>query len=259
MSTCPPLERWQDLLAARLSDADLAVLSAHLEACNACRSTLDQLSADADSRKWRLLRRPVPPSRDEPRAEFLRRMEEVLSGDSVASPAAPDHRSEPPLEAPPGGYELLGVLGRGGSSVVYKARHLGLKRTVALKMLLADGHGSAEELVRFRSEAEILARLQHPNIVQVYEAGEHQGCPFLALEFVEGQSLAEHLAGVPQSPTAAAELTEALVPAGRRRDDGGVRARRPPAGDFPREHGPPVGGSDRPGRADLARSWWQGQ
>ena len=84
------------------------------------------------------------------------------------------------------GYEIEGVIGRGGMGVVYKARHLVLKRTVALKMVLAGGHAGPHELARFRTEAEAVARLQHPNIVQIHEVGAAEGLPYCALEFVEG-------------------------------------------------------------------------
>jgi tetratricopeptide (TPR) repeat protein len=118
--------------------------------------------------------------------------------------------AEPPLPGVPG-YELEGVLGRGNMGVVYKARHLALKRTVALKMVLAAGHAGPEDRVRFRLEAEAVARLQHPNIVQIYEVGESDGHPYCALEFVDGGSLAARLAGRPLPAREAARLVEALA------------------------------------------------
>lgn len=77
------------------------------------------------------------------------------------------------------GYEVLGELGRGGMGVVYKARDLRLKRLAAVKMVLAGAHAGEQEMARFRTEAEAVARLQHPNIVTVYEVGTQQGMPFL--------------------------------------------------------------------------------
>jgi tetratricopeptide (TPR) repeat protein len=96
--------------------------------------------------------------------------------------------------------------------VVYKARHLALKRIVAIKML-AFGHPSAAERARFRAEAEAVARLQHPNIVQIHEVGDADGQPFIALEYVAGGSLAERLAGKPLPPRDAARLIATLAEA----------------------------------------------
>jgi serine/threonine protein kinase/tetratricopeptide (TPR) repeat protein len=90
------------------------------------------------------------------------------------------------------GYELLDVLGEGGMGVVYRARQHTLKRLVALKMIASDRASSAIR-ERFQTEAETIARLQHPNFVQIYEVGECDGRPFLALEYVQGGSLADHL------------------------------------------------------------------
>jgi formylglycine-generating enzyme required for sulfatase activity/WD40 repeat protein len=111
------------------------------------------------------------------------------------------------------GYEVLGELGRGGMGVVYKARHVRLKRSVALKMILGGALVGPEHLARFRTEAEAVARLQHPHIVQIYEVGEHNGLPFLALEFVDGGSLSAKLAGNPQEPAEAARVVETLAEA----------------------------------------------
>jgi serine/threonine protein kinase len=109
------------------------------------------------------------------------------------------------------GYEILDELGRGGMGVVYKARQGGLNRLVALKMILSGAHAGAEDRSRFRLEAEAVARLQHPHIVQIYEIGEHEGCPFLSLEYLEGGSLAQKLDGNPWPNRPAAELIATLA------------------------------------------------
>ena len=109
------------------------------------------------------------------------------------------------------GYHIEGILGRGAMGVVYKARHLALKRVVALKMILSGGHAGEGERQRFRAEAEAAARLQHPNIVQVHEVGEHEGLPYAALEYVEGGTFAERLKRGPVSPREAAEVISSVA------------------------------------------------
>ena len=109
------------------------------------------------------------------------------------------------------GYEVLGLLGRGGMGVVYQARQLGLDRTVALKMVLTGFQAGPKDLARFRAEAAAIARLQHPNIVQIYDVGEAAGRPYFVFEFVAGGSLAQHLQGTPQPVRPAAQLVDTLA------------------------------------------------
>jgi tetratricopeptide (TPR) repeat protein len=109
------------------------------------------------------------------------------------------------------GYEILDELGRGAMGVVYLARQVGLKRIVALKMILSGEHAGSQELARFRIEAEAVARLRHPHIVHIYEVGEYNGRPFFSLEYVDGGTLARKLGGVPLLAHQAARLVETLA------------------------------------------------
>ena len=108
------------------------------------------------------------------------------------------------------GYTLVGELGRGGMGVVYKAEQTKLKRLVALKMVLGGAVAGAQQFERFRAEAEAVARLQHPNIVQIYEVGEHDGLPFFSLEYCAGGSLAQRMDGTPLAAREAAGMVETL-------------------------------------------------
>jgi eukaryotic-like serine/threonine-protein kinase len=109
------------------------------------------------------------------------------------------------------GYEILGELGRGGMGIVYKARQLRLNRIVALKMILAGEHAPAEAAIRFLGEAEAVARLNHPNIIQVFAFGDHRGLPYFEMEYVAGGSLADRLKGALRPPSEAAQLIETLA------------------------------------------------
>jgi serine/threonine-protein kinase len=150
---------------------------------------------------------------------------ETAGGETVDHPSAPPRPAQPtagkkgkksaPIEVPASvaGYDILGVLGRGAMGVVYKARQRGLNRLVALKMILAGEHAGEHELARFQAEAEAVAHLHHPNIVQIYEVGEEQGKPFFSLEFVEGTSLDKKVNGTPLPPKDAAVLARKLAEA----------------------------------------------
>jgi hypothetical protein len=140
---------------------------------------------------------------------------DLFSASPVAGAANDARRDAPtlpgtaPLPAIPD-YELLRELGRGGMGVVYLARHLPLKRLVALKMLPTTS-ATPDQLARFRIEAEALARMQHPNVVPIYDVGEFQGHPFFTMEYVAGPSLAGLLDGRPQDVAASARLVEVLA------------------------------------------------
>jgi hypothetical protein len=120
------------------------------------------------------------------------------------------------------GYEIGELLGRGGMGLVFRATQKALKRHVALKIVVSGAQAGAEERARFRTEAEAVARLHHPGIVQVYEVGEQAGCPYVVLEFVSGGSLAQQLDGTPMPPRRAAQLLVDLARAVQHAHERGI-------------------------------------
>jgi WD40 repeat protein/tRNA A-37 threonylcarbamoyl transferase component Bud32 len=134
---------------------------------------------------------------------------EIPGRDSIRDGTASPGSAVPTIP----GYEIVSELGRGGMGVVYKARQLGLNRLVALKMVLAGPHAQARELTRFRQEAEAVARLHHPNIIQVFDIGEAEGIAYFALEYVEEGSLVQRLRGDPQALESSVRLIETLASA----------------------------------------------
>lgn len=138
--------------------------------------------------------------------EYPKRYPDLITD---ATKIAGAEKKEAPLEVP--GYEILGVLGRGGMGIVFRARQEGLNRIVALKLIRYGKLAGPDELARFQTEAEAVAQLQHPNIVQIYEVGTTTSGPFVSLEYVTGGSLDKLLAGNPQSPRLAARLAHDLA------------------------------------------------
>jgi serine/threonine protein kinase len=175
--THPDAERLTRFGQGKLSAADSSAVESHLAGCDPCRQVVAALTPD-------------------PFMTLLR------------AAAGPPNR--PPLRLQ-SGYEILGELGRGGMGVVYRARQAALNRTVALKMIRYGPDAGSAAIVRFQREAEAVARLHHPNVVQIYEVGEQDGQPYLALELVDGPSLGEKLADGPLLPRDAAELVAALA------------------------------------------------
>ncbi len=174
--------------------------------------------------------RGEPPSAEElqwrfPRyADRLRRqvdLHEVLNSGDLApdgtSPAGTSRAAETgdapepsgPFVAP--GFRILGELGRGGMGTVYKARQVRLNRIVAIKVLRAGAYADAAAVARFQAEAEAAARFQHPNIIQVFEVGEHEGAGYLVLEYAAGGGLDHRLKETLQDPRSSAQLIETLA------------------------------------------------
>jgi tetratricopeptide (TPR) repeat protein/tRNA A-37 threonylcarbamoyl transferase component Bud32 len=158
----------------RLSADELEVVARHLAVCGSCRDYVERVPSDA-------------------LGELLR---EVGCG-------------QPSKLRLQSGYEILETIGRGGMGVVYRARQLDLDRIVAFKQI--DGELHADDFVRFRSEASAMARLQHPNIVQVYDVGEQDERPYIACEYVAGGGLDRYLVHGPLPVRAACSLVATLA------------------------------------------------
>jgi hypothetical protein len=175
------------------------------EVCGSCPELLPLVRA-----RWKEMRRA--------QAEIEALFPQMTERDpgTVAAPAG-----DMPLPVIPG-YEVEAVLGVGGMGVVFKARHLGLNRIVALKMALAGAYAGTAERERFRREAEAVAALRHPNIVQVHDVGESDGRPYFTMEYVEGGSLAQKLAGTPQPAREAATLVATLAGAVHAAHESGI-------------------------------------
>jgi WD40 repeat protein len=112
-----------------------------------------------------------------------------------------------------GDYELLEEIARGGMGIVYRARQVSLNRPVAVKVLLGGQFANETFIKRFRREAEALASLNHPNIVAIYEVGEHESHSYFSMELIEGRSLAEAIRDEPLPPRQAAQLIESVAQA----------------------------------------------
>jgi eukaryotic-like serine/threonine-protein kinase len=189
---CPSQENLLAFHLGKLSEAQVEAVAEHLESCPLCEAAVEQLDASPD-----------------PILSVLRQTAHggpATQAVTTPLPGPGPFRSEdwPSLQ----GYEILGTLGRGGMGVVFKARQLRLNRLVALKQLRC---ADARESARARTEAEALAKLQHPNIVQIHEVIEHEGRAYLALELVEGGGLDAKLEGKPLPPFEAAALLQILA------------------------------------------------
>jgi serine/threonine protein kinase/WD40 repeat protein/Tfp pilus assembly protein PilF len=232
---CPSSEELRHWLAEQLKSPEGERIEAHLESCAPCQHTLEHLTGSIEFRTDKtpavgtygraLSHSPMPATLNADSDEdFLRRLEREVpqrvwlpskppcNGAAIGIGVENGFSSAESEEGPAVvGYEILGQLGRGGMGVVYKVRQRNPNRVVALKMVLAGVHAAPEELARFRTEIEAVARLQHPHIVQIYEVGQHEGRPYYSMEFADGGSLAQKLNGTPVPSRQAAQLLELLA------------------------------------------------
>ncbi len=173
----PTVERLSAFAWGRLSEAELEQLCKHLNKCETCRRLVEAVPDD----EWLRLLRQVAPAK----------------GTSSVVCIKP-------------GYEILELVAKGGMGIVWRARQTDLGRIVALKQI-KDDRLDSQHLARFRLEALAMARLHHPNIVQVFDVGEQDGVPYIACEFVSGGTLANRLPGKPLSAKAACKLVLQLA------------------------------------------------
>lgn len=195
---CPSAVRLQQFLNEELASSDCNDLERHVEECYSCQGRLAELT------QWKSEARTGSSSRPafRPDPNFLFELCEQLTSTASANSKEPD-----PLPAIPG-YELVRELGYGGTGVVYLARDVRLNRPVALKLLRLTHTQARFRLLR---EAEATARVQHPNIVRIYEVGESEGRPYIAMEYVDGSNLQRKYGGRSLPPGTAAELVEQLA------------------------------------------------
>jgi WD40 repeat protein len=202
MTDCPTLDELREMLDEKLPADRQATLEEHVNGCDACQGCLESLTASG--------RVPGIEEVDLTAETFVARVRAVTPATEAITlvPAGPAPIPDVP------GYEIFEEVGRGGMGVVYRARHRRLNRPVALKMLTEYGLSDLSVRSRFLLEAEAVAQLHHPHIVQVYEFGEYNGRPYLAMEYVDGGSLWQRLArGTAVPPEQAARLVALLADA----------------------------------------------
>ena len=242
MLNCPAPDLLVRYARGRGHESDIEGVAEHLEVCPACRRraavlagmpTTDPVSgtprlengSGAGETTVDIPGREIPPAieivpptdgkvpdpvADDPTTDPLDTLSESLAPSTAGSSCTGPGRGRDPFP-PVMGYKVLERLGAGGMGIVYKARQVGLNRLVALKMIREDRQMQQEYLARFLKEAEAVARLRHPNIIQIFDIGEADGAPFVALELLEGGNLSDWLGGTPQPGRTAAELMVTLA------------------------------------------------
>jgi predicted Ser/Thr protein kinase len=219
-ANCPDVQLLEQLMLGQLSDTEAERLEDHLAECTRCGRLADHLPARGPLVEAMRVPSPILNESETPAVERLigrlggLRPADITPRDTPGGAVTGSPEGEDLLEPPRepgeigriGGYRVVQVLGSGGMGVVYQAWQQRPKRLVALKM-----SRTRQRLDRLLSETEIVARLQHPHIVPVYEVGEHNGLPYFTMEFLEGGSLAQKLTAAPLAGREVAELVETLA------------------------------------------------
>jgi hypothetical protein len=260
--SCPERAVLEQLLAGQLPPAVEASVAGHVDQCPACQEVLEQLTGPSGPAplSMTIVAGPLASGEEHPapKEAFVRRLKQEGLGSAPKAggttprdePGSPDRPAGLPVVP---GYDLLEELGRGGMGVVYKALHQGLGRIVALKMVLGGPDPDSRLWTRFRTEGAALARLQHPNIVQVFDVGDTGGRPFLSLEFVAGGSLRDRLDG----PISCCACSVFLKPWPSVRRDCGTAPRTPTCSTPWATASVPWTGLMRPARP-ISRRWHTG-
>lgn len=204
MSDCPS-EEAITRIATNPDEVPTEILE-HLAICPSCRRKLDLTDGPVDFSRLRAVDGDGNGAGDEPNPWFLDRMKAAVRYTVTGRPGR-----DPGPQLP--GYSIEAEIARGGMGIVYRARDVQLGRTVAVKMLPPEAAPDSDRLTRFLTEAKALAALQHPNVVQLFQAGDSDGRPYLVMEYISGGTLRQSLRSGPWTPAAAASLLRTLADA----------------------------------------------
>lgn len=194
-NNCPSVDVLKQWLVPSATESFRSQIAAHVQSCDPCRGILLAIVRAANTG-------PAELDSTAPKGATTN-LEPTIIGTETSCPS---ESAEPPAPLRIGNYDILRELARGGMGVVFQARQRGINRLVALKTILSGQLAGRDEIKRFQAEAEAAGRLDHPNIVPIFDVGEHNGQPYFSMGYVDGESLSSVLRGGPIDPTRAARL-----------------------------------------------------